>query len=63
MSHFSRIPDPGIYRRKLTAEQAVHARHMRDRGMSWPAIAAWFTRNGTPITYKSVQLSAEKVAA
>jgi hypothetical protein len=66
MSHFATLPDPGVYRRILNAEQAQRVVAMRDRGMSWAAIAAWFTRNGTPVSYQAVRTAhawASRVAA
>lgn len=62
-SHFARVPDPGVYRRKLSPESAERVRLMRGSGMSLSAIAAWFTRNGTPITYKTVKRALEREAA
>lgn len=54
-SHFARIGDPGAFRRILGPEQVCRAHAMRERGMTWAAIAAWFTRNGTPISYAAVR--------
>jgi hypothetical protein len=56
VSHFARIPDPGIYRRKLSPEQARHVVALKDdRRLSWCSIAAWYTRNGVPISYQAVR--------
>jgi hypothetical protein len=61
-SHFAHIPDPGVYRRKLTREQAERVVRMKDeRGLSWSSIAAWFTRNGTPIDYGTARNTYHRV--
>lgn len=49
-------------RRKLTDEQARRVREMRDRGLSWPAIASWFTRNGTPIAWQTASRAYQRVS-
>jgi hypothetical protein len=55
-SHFAHIPDPGVFTRKLTCEQAERVVRMKDEsGLTWGAIAAWFSRNGTPISYGAVK--------
>jgi hypothetical protein len=55
-SHFAHIPDPGVFKRKLSPEQAERVVRMRDeRGLSWQAIASWFSRNGTPLSYSGVR--------
>jgi hypothetical protein len=55
-SHFAHVPDPGVFKRKLTPEQAERVVRMKDeRGLTWCAIAAWFTRNGTPVSYQAVR--------
>lgn len=61
--HFSHIKDPGQFRRKLTPEQAARVVQMRDeRGLTWSSIAAWFTRNGTPIDYGTARNTYRRVA-
>ena len=37
---------------KLTPEQARRAKEMRERGMTYPAIARWFSNNVTPISWE-----------
>lgn len=55
-SHFSHIDDPGQFRRRLSAEQArAVVRLKNERRLSWCSIAAWFTRNGTPVSYQAVR--------
>lgn len=54
--HFRHVADPGQYRRKLSSEDARRVVRMKDeRGLGWSAIAAWFTRNGTPVGYQAVR--------
>lgn len=62
-SHFARIPDPGIYRRRLSPEQAQRLVEMKARGLTFGAIAHWFSRNGTPISYQAVKATYERMAA
>ena len=51
-SHF-RHTDPGQWRRKLSPDQAQHIVQMKDvRGLTFGAIAAWFSRNGISIDYR-----------
>lgn len=47
-------------RRKLSDEQARKARQMRDRGMTYPAIARWFSNNVTPIDWTSVRRACQR---
>jgi hypothetical protein len=55
-SHFAHIPDPGVFTRKLNDEQAQQVVRMKDeRRLTWCAIAYWFTRNGTPVSYQAVR--------
>lgn len=50
-------------RRILTDEQAERVRGMRRRGLTWTAIAAWFTRNGTPISWQTARRAYDRDAA
>jgi len=59
-SHFAHVPDPGQYRRILTPAQAQRVVDMKQRGMTFGAIAHWFTRNGTPISYQAVRAAYER---
>ena len=62
MSYFATIPDPGVFTRKLSPDQVRRVVRMRDeRGLTWCAIAAWFTRNGTPISYQAVRETYRRV--
>jgi hypothetical protein len=55
-SHFAHIADPGQFCRRLSPEQAAHVVRLKeDRGLTWGAIAAWFTRNGHPVSYQAVR--------
>ena len=59
--HFAVVRDPGVFRRILSPEQAQRVVRMRDENrLSWPSIAAWFTRNGTPISYQAVKATYER---
>lgn len=63
-SHFAHIDDPGQFRRKLTPEQAERVVRLRhERKLSWCSIAAWFTRNGTPVSYQTVRETYKRTAA
>lgn len=54
--HFQHVRDPGQFRRKLADEEAQRVIRMKDeRGLTWCAIAAWFTRNGKPVSYQAVR--------
>lgn len=54
--HFARIDDPGRFRRKITPDRARRIVEMKDRrGLTWSAIAAWFTRNDEPVGYSAVR--------
>ena len=62
-SHFAHIDDPGQFRRKLTPEQEQRVVRMREeRRLTWSAIAHWFTRNETPITYKTAKRAYRRAA-
>jgi hypothetical protein len=55
-SHFAHVSDPGVFRRRLSQEQAQRVVRMKnERGLTWGAIAHWFTRNGTPVSYQAVR--------
>ncbi len=47
-------------RRKLSDEQAQRAKQMRARGMTYPAIARWFTNNVVPIDWTSVRRTCQR---
>lgn len=53
-NHFKHC-DPGQWKRKLTPEQDERVVRMKERGLTWGAIALWFTNNGTPISYGAVK--------
>jgi hypothetical protein len=54
-SHFAHV-DPGQWKRKLGPEEAQRVVRMKDeRGLTWGAIAHWFTRNGKPVSYQAVR--------
>jgi len=62
-SHFAHIDDPGQFRRKLSPEQAERVVRMKhERGLTFGAIAHWFTRNGVPISYQAVKATYERTA-
>lgn len=47
-------------RRKLDDAQALRIYEMRERGMTWPAIARWFSNNVTPISWQTARREYEK---
>lgn len=54
--YFQHVADPGKFKRKLDAEDARRVVRMKQqRGLGWSAIAAWFTRNGKPVSYQAVR--------
>lgn len=62
-SHFAHV-DAGQWRRKLSPAQQQRVVRMKDeRGLTYSAIAYWFTRNGTPITYGAVAYNYRKAKA
>ena len=61
-SHFRHV-DPGQWRRKLTPEQAQRVAELRDRGLSFSSIAAWFRRNGIEIDYRVAQRAYRRTRA
>jgi hypothetical protein len=62
-SHFAHVADPGAFRRVLSPEQAERVVRMRDeRGLTWGAIAAWFTRNGVKVSYQAVRETYRRTA-
>jgi hypothetical protein len=50
--HLERLRDE---RRKLSPDEVQRVIQMKERGLTYSAIAAWFTRNGKPITYRAVR--------
>jgi hypothetical protein len=51
--HLERLRDE---RRRLSSDEARRVVRMKEqRGLTYSAIAAWFTRNGTPISYQAVR--------
>lgn len=60
-SHFAHVPDPGVFTRRLTPEQGLRIVQMKDeRGLTYGAIAAWFSRNGTPLSYSGVRYAYQR---
>jgi len=57
--HLARLAEQ---QRKLTPTQEARVVDMRDRGMSWSAIASWFTRNGTPVSWEVVRSAYSRTA-
>ena len=51
--HLERLRDE---RRKLSSEDIERVIRLKEeRGFSWCSIAAWFTRNGKPVSYQAVR--------
>jgi len=46
--------------RRLGNDHARRIRDMRERGMSYPAIARWFTNNVTPVRWETVRRTYER---
>jgi hypothetical protein len=59
--HIERLRDE---RRKLSAEEAQRVVRMKEqRGLTYSAIAAWFTRNGKPVSYQAVRETYKRARA
>lgn len=60
-SHFKHT-DPGQWRRKFGPEHHERIVRMKDeRGLTWGAIAHWYTRNGLPVSYQAVRETYRRV--
>lgn len=44
----------------LTGSKAERAADMRRRGMTYPAIARWFSCNGTPVSWQAVKNACDR---
>lgn len=49
-------------RRKLDDSQTKRVAEMRRRGMTYPAIARWFSNNETPISWQTARRACERAA-
>ena len=46
--------------RKLSDDQAKRVKDMRERGMTYPAIARWFTNNRVPISWQTARRACQR---
>ena len=49
-------------RRKLSDCQAKRVAEMRQRGMTYPAIARWFSNNETKISWQTARRACDRVS-
>jgi hypothetical protein len=61
-SHFAHIADPGIFRRVLSPDQAERVVQMKERGLTFGAIAAGSRETVLQVSYQAVREAYRRTA-